>query len=88
MLISWNFDFVEKNNITILIQTIVDSKIETLMFKFVTNMFENLDWDFILSAKIHIEINKNLTHTFTFDIRFSCKYLLFKLNILVMLFVF
>ena len=28
----------------------------------VTNMFENFDRDFILSARIHIEINKSLTH--------------------------
>ena len=51
-------------------------------------MFENLDWNFILSAKIHIEINESLTHISIFDIRFSCKYLLSKSNILVMLFVF
>ena len=47
----------------------------------VTNMFENLDWDFILSAKIHIKINMNYTHTFTFDIRSFCTYLFFKSNI-------
>ena len=44
--------------------------------------------DFILSTKIYIEINENLTHIFIFDIRTSCKYLFFKSNIFVMLFVF
>ena len=51
-------------------------------------MFENFDKNFILSTKIHIEINENLTHIFHKTFRFSCKYLFFKSNILVMLFVF
>ena len=38
---------------------------------------KNLDWNFILLARIHIEINENLTHISIFDIRSSCKYLLF-----------
>ena len=56
--------------------------------KFVINMFENFDKNLILSTKIHIEINENLTYIFIFDIRISCKYLFFKSNIFVMLFVF
>ena len=47
----------------------------------VTNMFENLDWNLISSAKIHMRTNVNLIHIFTFDIWSSCTYLLFRLNI-------
>ena len=44
--------------------------------------------DLILSTKVHIEISESLTHIVHKTFRFSCRYLLFKSNILVMLFVF
>ena len=54
----------------------------------VTNMFENFDKNFVLLTKIYIEINENLTHIVYKTFRFLCKYLFFKLNIFVILFVF
>ena len=51
-------------------------------------MFENFDKNFILSTKIYIEINENLTHIVHKKFQFSCKYLFFQSNIFVMLFVF
>ena len=54
----------------------------------VTNMFENFDKDFILLTKVYIEINEDLTHIVHKTFWSSCKYLFFKSNIFVMLFVF
>ena len=56
----------------------------------VTNMFENLNCDFILSTKIHMKINAiwNLTFTIYFWHSIFCTYLFFQSNIFVMLFVF
>ena len=50
----------------------------------VTNMFwKKFRLSFILSARILMWINVDLTHIFIFDIRSSCTYLFFRLNIFV-----
>ena len=55
----------------------------------VTNMFwKKFRLDFILSTRILMWINVDLTHIFIFDIQSSCTYLFSRSNIFVLLFVY
>ena len=86
----WNkLNIIKKNKIKIKIL-----RFDFIYFKitFIETCYEHV-WkisieDLILSARVHIETSENLTHISTFDIRSSCRYLLSKSNILVMLSVF